>query len=280
MILADVPGKTPTSLLLVSQLVMFWTLANYAVTADPVQQTKNAISDKQPAPRFWAANVVLRSLLLGAITLLIAGFSSHSFFLALVLVAGALLLPISRRWWVVPRYGAELEIGINLFFVVAIVVSVQRWHLTIVHGWASLPFAEGRASSLYLITAIVVFNLRGATYVVRGILNKCGALPELTLPKNTTFPARELNLKEAGVDATEFNRGRWIGNLERILLLAIVSQAGYSAVAFLMAAKGFIRSKDLENREWAEYFLLGTLASMAVALVGGIAIGKIIGAFW
>jgi hypothetical protein len=280
MTLRDFPGNTPESLLLVSQLVMFWTLANYAVTPDPVEETKNAISDKPPAPRFWAAIVVTRSLLLGAIPLLIAGLCRPSLFLGLVLVAGSLLLPISRRRWVVPRYGAELEIGINLLFVIAIVVCVRQWHLTIRHPWASLPFAEGKASSLYLITAIVVFNFRGGTYVVRGILNKCGALPELTLPKNTTMPARDLFLKEASVDAIEFNRGRWIGNLERILLLAIVSQSGYSAIAFLMAAKGFIRSKDLENRAWAEYFLLGTLASMAVALVGGIAIQKIIGAFW
>jgi hypothetical protein len=280
MTLMDFPGNTQGSLLLVSQLVMFWTLANYAVTADPVQETKNAISDKRPAPGFWTAIVVTRSLLLGAIPLLIAGPGRPSFFLGLVLVAGSLLLPISRRRWVVPRYGAELEIGINLVFVIAIAVSVRHWNLTSLHSWASLGFTEGKAASLYLIAAIVVFNFRGGTYVVRGILNKCGALPELTLPKNTTLPARELHLKEAGVDAVEFNRGRWIGNLERILLLAIVSQAGYSALAFLMAAKGFIRSKDLENREWAEYFLLGTLASMAVALVGGIAIQKIIGAFW
>lgn len=281
MTLTDFPGHTPGSLLLVSQLVMFWTLANYAVTADPVQQAKNLISDKQPVPRFWMAIVVLRSFLLGVVALLIAGLNRRSLFLALVLAAGSLLLPISRRRWVVPSYGAELEIGANVSLVIAIVACVVRWHLTILHPWANITFTEGKASSLYLIAAIVVFNFRGGTYVVRGILNKCGALPELTLPKNTTVPALEsLILKEASVDAIEFNRGRWIGNLERILLLAIVSQAGYSAVAFLMAAKGFIRSKDLENREWAEYFLLGTLASIAVAMVGGIAIQKIIGAFW
>jgi hypothetical protein len=280
MIFVNFPGTASGSLLLASQLVVFWTLANYAVASDPVQQTKNAISDKQPTPRFWRAIVVLRSLLLGAITLLIAGFGRPSFLLVLVSVTGSLLLPIARRRWVVPRYGAELEIGINLLFVVAIVAAVRHWHLTILHPWLSLPMVEEKASCLYLITAIVVFNFRGGTYVVRGILNKCGALPELKLPANTTLPARELNLKEASVDAIEFNRGRWIGNLERILLLAIVSQADYSALAFLMAAKGFIRSKDLENREWAEYFLLGTLASMAVALAGGIAIRRIIAAFW
>jgi hypothetical protein len=47
-----------------------------------------------------------------------------------------------------------------------------------------------------------------------------------------------------------------------------------------MAAKSLIRSKDLENREWAEYFLLGTLASVVVALGAGLAIRAILKAFW
>jgi len=60
----------------------------------------------------------------------------------------------------------------------------------------------------------------------------------------------------------------------------IVAEASYDAIAFLIAAKGLIRSKNLENREWAEYFLLGTLASIAVSLVGGFSIRQIVGAFW
>ena len=38
-------------------------------------------------------------------------------------------------------------------------------------------------------------------------------------------------------------------------------------MGFIIAAKGPIRSKDLESRDFAEYFLVGTLASTAVALV-------------
>ncbi|HTS04596.1 MAG TPA: hypothetical protein VMP68_03365, partial [Candidatus Eisenbacteria bacterium] len=81
-------------------------------------------------------------------------------------------------------------------------------------------------------------------------------------------------------DTIEFNRGRWIGNLERLLLLAIVAEGSYAALAFLMAAKGLIRSRDLENRDWAEYFLLGTLASIVVSLAGGLLIRLVLNAFW
>lgn len=281
MTLTEIAAKTPGSLLLISELAMFWSLANYAVTSDPVRETKHAPTQKPAVPRFWSVLLILRSVAIGAAPLIVAGTSTGSLFLAIILVAGSLLLPIARRWWVSPEYGAELEIGTIASVLILIVFCVARWQLVALHGSTALPFSESRKSAIFLITAIVTFNLRGATYVVRGILNKCGALPELVVPQESSVvPRPDRVVTETTVDIVEINRGRWIGNLERILLLVIVAEASYDAIAFLMAAKGFIRSKDLENREWAEYFLLGTLASIAVSLVGGFAIRQIVGVFW
>jgi amino acid transporter len=281
MTLADLFGNIPGSLLLISEIVMFWCLANYAVTPDPVQQTKRSTTERQVVSKFWTLLVLLRSLAVGAALLIVAGTTKGSLILAIVLVVGSLLLPIARRWLVSPEYGAELEIGTTALLLVLIVVCVSHWRLVAVHGWAALPFPGTRASALCLIIAIVVFNVRGATYVVRGLLNKCGALPELVLPQQSSVTERPHRVvTETSVDAVEFNRGRWIGNLERMILLVIVAEASYPAIAFLMAAKTFIRSKDLENREWAEYFLLGTLASIAVSLVGGLLIRLVLEALW
>lgn len=74
------------------------------------------------------------------------------------------------------------------------------------------------------------------------------------------------------MDLAEFNRGRIIGVLERFIVLLLMAVQAYQAIAFLMAAKGLIRSKDLESREFAEYFLIGTLASMGLALLCGIVV--------
>ena len=76
------------------------------------------------------------------------------------------------------------------------------------------------------------------------------------------------------------NGGRWIGNLERALLLAIIAEGSYPAIALLIAAKGLIGSKELENRDFAEYFLVGTFASIGVALASGILIRAIIVSLW
>ena len=86
--------------------------------------------------------------------------------------------------------------------------------------------------------------------------------------------------ESACVDSSEINRGRLIGNLERILLTIMVAGGSYAALAFLVAAKGLIRSKDLEERDWAEYFLVGTLASVLVAFGAGLCIRLVVNVLW
>jgi hypothetical protein len=73
----------------------------------------------------------------------------------------------------------------------------------------------------------------------------------------------------AGLDTGEFNRGRVIGLLERVLIYAFVLSGQFGAIGFTLAAKGFTRFKELENRGFAEYVLIGTLLSSTVALAIG-----------
>ena len=60
--------------------------------------------------------------------------------------------------------------------------------------------------------------------------------------------------------------GATIGVLERLLIVAFVLTNATAAVGFVVAAKTIARFKQLEDRQFAEYYLLGTLASVAVAL--------------
>lgn len=75
---------------------------------------------------------------------------------------------------------------------------------------------------------------------------------------------------DGGIDATEFNRGRIIGLLERVLIYAFVLSGQYGAIGFTLAAKGFTRFKELENRGFAEYVLIGTLLSSSLAMIAGV----------
>ena len=70
--------------------------------------------------------------------------------------------------------------------------------------------------------------------------------------------------------AIEIARGRAVGALERALALTLVLLGEYPAVAWIIAAKSLARFKQLDDREFAEYFLVGTLSSFLLALLAGV----------
>lgn len=105
-----------------------------------------------------------------------------------------------------------------------------------------------------VVVGVLAFNHHGANAVVRGLL------PE---------PYR------IGED-DEVRTGRVIGTLERyiVLLLAVFGQWG--AIALVLAAKSIARFEELKQRTFAEYYLVGTLSSMLIAVVSGLLVGVLI----
>jgi hypothetical protein len=74
----------------------------------------------------------------------------------------------------------------------------------------------------------------------------------------------------AHIDRREYNAGRVIGILERWLMyLVVVTTGDLGALGFIIAAKGLARMKQLEDRQFAEYMLVGTLLSAVSAVVVG-----------
>lgn len=64
------------------------------------------------------------------------------------------------------------------------------------------------------------------------------------------------------LDERAYNAGRVIGILERWLMYSVlVVSDEYAVIAVVVAAKGFARFRQLDQREFAEYVLIGTLAS-------------------
>lgn len=74
----------------------------------------------------------------------------------------------------------------------------------------------------------------------------------------------------------DLSRGKIIGYLERLLVIVLVMNDSISSIAFIIAAKSLTRFKQLDDRDWAEYFLLGTLTSIFLAIVYGFIIRFIV----
>ncbi|HOI41249.1 MAG TPA: hypothetical protein PL168_11000 [Methanobacterium sp.] len=64
--------------------------------------------------------------------------------------------------------------------------------------------------------------------------------------------------------------GALIGVFERILVFTLVMTDQYAAISIIFAAKSIARFSELNDRDFAEYYLLGTFASITIAIVVGI----------
>ncbi|AEE97428.1 DUF3307 domain-containing protein [Mahella australiensis] len=64
--------------------------------------------------------------------------------------------------------------------------------------------------------------------------------------------------------------GRYIGMLERAIIMTLVLFDAMTAMAFVLTAKSLARYKELDDKAFAEYYLMGTLASTLIALAGGL----------
>lgn len=97
------------------------------------------------------------------------------------------------------------------------------------------------------------------------VLNEANIFIRYLMETLHLAPQLKISKKGEAIDTREYNRGRVIGILERILIYFFVLTNSYSAIGFILAAKGITRFKELENREFAEYFLIGTLLSSIIS---------------
>lgn len=75
------------------------------------------------------------------------------------------------------------------------------------------------------------------------------------------------------------NAGKWIGILERVLVLTFVLTAQFQAIGFLIAAKSILRiSVKSEDRArlLSEYVLIGTFISFTIAILTGLLASSIL----
>jgi hypothetical protein len=183
----------------------------------------------------------------------------------------ASLLPFARAYLAEHdlRWGAELELATNALAVL--------WSAGLLgdapgagRALIAIPLPSSRLAAVWFALASIGFLTRGGTHVVRGILAKGDAGP---LEKGARHSG-------GAVDVAEYNRGRIIGAVERLIMAAMVAGGAFSALTFLIAAKGLVRSKKFEDPDFAEYFLIGTLSSAALAIACGLPLRAIFATLW
>lgn len=113
--------------------------------------------------------------------------------------------------------------------------------------------------------------------LIRALFHQFHLEPIQTTPTPSAEADSGATVK-AEIDQREYNAGRIIGILERWLMYAvIVVSQNYNVIAFILAAKGFARFRQLEEREFAEYVLIGTLASTLLTILISQGVVKVLG---
>jgi len=73
-------------------------------------------------------------------------------------------------------------------------------------------------------------------------------------------------IEDSGIQGAGF----LIGIFERILIFTFVLADQYAAISIIFAAKSIARFNELNERNFAEYYLLGTFISITLAIVTGV----------
>ena len=72
------------------------------------------------------------------------------------------------------------------------------------------------------------------------------------------------------------NAGMYIGWLERFLAMTALLLGSPEAVGLILTAKSVVRYPEFKSVRFAEYFLIGTLLSISIAILGGIVLMKLL----
>lgn len=179
-------------------------------------------------------------------------YLTSAVFVAILAVVGAHVLLDAGKSALARRFPKR---SLEWFFLdqfAHLVVLAFAWNAVAAEALPLFPNAVS-ASGLAqagLLVAAYAFNLNGVSSLVVGVLARTG-----------------IASREGGPSA-----GRVIGYFERAFALTLILNDQWAALGLLVTAKSLARFKELENREMAEYYLVGTLASLLGATVTAIAV--------
>lgn len=144
-------------------------------------------------------------------------------------------------------------------------VAVRVWRWLAGHNVLLAGLDRNRLAAIigYLFALLVVSGeMNNLIRFILGIIKTVPVIRGGTLRRRS----KRTGWNGAAVDRQELNRGRIIGVIERILFFFFVITGNYASIAFILTAKGLTRFKELDDRNFAEYVLIGTLLSASLSI--------------
>ena len=234
------------------EFLFIWTFLSFGLVTDRRCEDKEA----QGALK-WQLGLACRAIAI----LILAAWFCGSWILGAI--GGLILIAQTQiRCWT-PSFAMTNECIPPIAICLLSLVLVKSLSLSPQHQFR-LDIDASHLASLLVTGTALCLALRWGAYFVKSVLKL--ALPIDGMP-----------------DQNEIKRGFLIGILERTLLTIVVALGSFSALGFLIAAKGLIRSHQFEgskSRDFTEYFLIGTLTSTLIAVCAGLIIRGTLHLLW
>jgi hypothetical protein len=185
-----------------------------------------------------------------------------AFSLVSVLV-GCLELPVSL---IIRRVRKRTSFSVDeLNYVVPVA-------LTVVSSWMA---CTPRFDLDYRLVFLIVFLSHPANYLIRWALARSdSALKVQSASESGKAMAEVAAAGGSGRDADEdrLKVGRRIGTIERWLIVLLIATKNVASIGLVITAKSIVRYPQLSDKDFAEYYLFGTLLSVVLALASGLVV--------
>jgi len=171
--------------------------------------------------------------------------------------------------------------ALGIFFPAKSAFTYNSWLLTIksfLEEHNLLFFIVKKISWKYFLVFLsgMLLAANEVNHIVRFVLSKLKVEPHTKRRDPAEKSKRPNTMQENSKDTIELKRGKLIGIIERILMFYFVIDGNLTSIGFILAAKSFTRFKELDDKNFAEYVLIGTLLSTFLAIFIGIMTKRLI----
>jgi hypothetical protein len=239
--------------------MIFWKILLAHVLTDFVFQPDRLAENKEKITVLLIHSLIF---LLLSIVLLLPTFSYQTI-IALILLASFHGIIDYFKNLIEKRMGKSLWpcfLGDQALHVLGIGGVVFLLDKTSLHTWLDILSTYWSNPSIFLFVSLFVLIVFGGGFFT-GILCK-GFLEGLN------------SEKRPGIERA----GRYIGVIERSLILTAVLFGKMEFIGYIFAAKSIARYPEMkEGTHFAEYYLIGTLTSISIAFFGGLLLKYLLG---
>jgi len=205
-------------------------------------------------------------------------FSILIILIVLYILERVLAKILSGEKFLLEKFIVRTTILIVIFIMLGSIITdieQNRWFDII---WNKVIDKHIKDSPKILLYAICyIFVIDGGTVIVKGMLKKFPMLTQKAMDAiSRSANGKRRREKPVTVRSEQENSGEIIGIIERILILTFVLVGSYEAVAFSVAAKSIARFNELDDKYFAEYYLLGTSMSVGIAVSVGVLVKQLI----